>query len=334
MGLRTYSMALIAVAVGLFLAVIATNLIVDPEEVLGTGLLGHSVNPNGRYTAMRAYEAAPDEFDGLLFGSSRTWSMPLDVLSQRMGGVKFAHFGVSDGQIVDHLPVLEYVIRSKAVRGQALRAVFLLLDADIFGAPPHANQSIQALWPPVLTGESPWRFSWRYLTAIQFKAWSLQITHPWPVLPLIVPGTVRSAWSPISVASAAEQAGPGAPAQKYENARERITARDDFPRQLALLAHFVELCRTHHITLVVGIAPLHRNLAVLYDPDDLAEVPARIAAIVPVWDFGAPEWLSARTDLWVEWFHFKSELARMILDRIFTGAASGAPPDFGVLRGK
>jgi hypothetical protein len=98
------------------------------------------------------------------------------------------------------------------------------------------------------------------------------------------------------------------------------------------LTRFVELCRSHNIDLVVALSPLNRYIADRYNDDDLKEAVGRIAAVVPVWDFGAPQWLTARSDLWSDAGHFKPEVAIMMLDRIFDDGAARVPPDFGVLR--
>src|ERR1700733_15818007 len=99
---RTYALALMSVMAGLFLAVVGANLIIDPEAVLGTGLLGHPLNSNDRYLQMRRYLMDADHYDGLFFGSSRGQVFPLDELSRWMGGARFADFSVTGGQIADH----------------------------------------------------------------------------------------------------------------------------------------------------------------------------------------------------------------------------------------
>jgi len=339
---RTYALSLITVMAGLFLAVVSINLIIDPEAVLGTGLLGRSQNPNDRYLKMRAYLAAPDRYDGVFLASSRGGVVPLDELSRRMDGATFADFAVFGGQIVDHLAVLEYIVGSKAAQGTKLRAVFLLLDADFFGARIYANRSLQTLWPPALSGESSARFVWRYLTAIQFAAWRNQIGYARsgrrPDLPRdgAQPGSTPVG-GPTPRASVATSAASAAAGEIVGNAAsgesgELITTRSDFLPQLALLAEFVKLCGARGLGLAVALSPLRRTNAMRYNQRDMAEAVERIAAIVPVWDFGSPDWLSDRPDLWFDDSHFRPEVAKMMLDRMFASDTSAAPKPFGVLR--
>src|ERR1700674_5019154 len=167
---RTYALTFVTLAAGLFLAVVGMNLAIDTQGVFGTGLLGKPLNPNVRYQNFVAYAAASDRYDGLLFGSSRAFDLPVEPL-QQMDGATFADFAVQFGMITDHLPVLEYVLREKAAKHERLRAVFLLLDADSLGDAPRTNRFLQTLLPPALTSERPLRFWWRYLTAIQVGTW-------------------------------------------------------------------------------------------------------------------------------------------------------------------
>ena len=168
---RTYALTLILGAAALFLSVVAANLLIDPQGVFGTNFLPRSPNFNYHYRNLAAYDAAPDRFDGLLFGSSRAQAIPTAELSRRMNGVTFANFSVIRGMLPDFLPALEYVLADKAKRGQRLRAVFLLLDIDTFGDPAATNRYIETLLPQALSGESGVYFWWRNLTALQVRSW-------------------------------------------------------------------------------------------------------------------------------------------------------------------
>jgi hypothetical protein len=335
---RAYVFSLLTLTVAFFFAVVGANLLLDPEAVLGTGVIGRPLNPNDRNLVMRAYEEAADSFDGLLFGSSRAGAIAREELGLRTGGVRFANFSVVFGQIIDHVAVLDYVIRSKAARGKALRSVFLLLDPDFLGDRQFSNRAIQTLWPPELTGESRWRFTWRYLTAIQFGTWRSVIAFAWsgkrtadmvPSRPGYGFGTIATM---LGSAARAAEIEPGPSVAAADEPRESITARTDFERQLSLLAKFVALCDAHGIKLSVALPPLHRANAAQFA--DMPQVVDRITAIVPVWDFDSPRWLSERPDLWVDGSHFRPAVGTMMLDRMFGDGAPGVPKDFGVLRGR
>ena len=341
MKARTYSLASLSVAFGLFAGVAAVNLVVDPEAVLGTGVLGKPLNFNDRYLSMEAYEADPDRYDGLLFGASRGNVIPQELLSDLMGGATFANFSAIGGQIIDHVAVLEHVLRTKAARGKRLRAVFLLLDVDLFGERQFANRTIQSQWHPVLTGESMARFKWRYLTAIQTQAWRDEMRRAMARTAGRAEGASDDQAPVRRVRSASLDRGPSvisdaAPPQPAVPALETVTTRDDFARQLSLLTKFVSLCQAHGVRLVVALSPLRDVNAARFDRADFEAATARVADIVPVWDFGVPAWLSQRPDLWLDTSHYAPAVARMMLERIFAisdvTTHERAPDGFGVLR--
>ena len=74
--------------------------------------------------------------------------------------------------------------------------------------------------------------------------------------------------------------------------RYDIVPRPQLEAHLALLARMAALCRQHGVTLTVVTSPLNRLNARDYDPADLARVTERISRVVPLWDFGMPDWLS------------------------------------------
>jgi len=83
---------------------------------------------------------------------------------------------------------------------------------------------------------------------------------------------------------------------------------------------------------VVAVSPLSRAVADTLDQAAAAEAVRRIAAIVPVWDFGHPQWLSDAPELWIDRVHFTPEVGRMMLDRVYASRPVAAHPDFGQLR--
>jgi hypothetical protein len=322
---RTYALTFATLATGLFLAVVGINLAIDTQGVFGTGLLGEPLNPNVRYRHFVAYEAASDRYDGLLFGSSRAFDLPVEPL-QRMDGATFANFAVQFGMITDHLPILEYALREKAAKHERLQAVFLLLDADSIGDQPKTNRYLQTLLPPALTGERPLRFWWRYLTAIQVGTWRGEIVRAWKKA-RVAEGPDAGAASTPGSAEGREAREPELPGA--EPASGRITARPDYARQLRLLQQFAALCKRHDVRLAVAIAPLSRAEAAKYDPAELMKVVDDVSRIVPVWDFTNSQWLADHPELWSDSRHFQLELGRMMLARIFGDTASAPPDDFG-----
>jgi hypothetical protein len=305
---RSYAIGAIAIPAGFFLCVVLTNLIIDPEVVFGTGLLGHSQNENTRYLHVAEYRRSADQVDGLLFGSSRIRGFPIEDLSRSAGGLRFARFSFQSGQMNDYLPVLEYVLRTKAANGQKLKSVFLMLDVDSFGTFPLTNRAIHFYLPPEVSGESAWRFWMRNLSAVQFATWRFEIRRFW-----------RERREGATPTAARRPPVPGM-------MQGRTIGRTMMQPQLERLARFVELCREQGVQLTVATSPLNHVSADRYSPVELAGVVAQLRTVVPVWDFSDPDWLSGRPELWEDESHFVPDVSRMMLERIFNRTTGSLTP--------
>jgi len=332
-------MAAIVTGFAGLLAVMAANVLIDPQGVFGTGLFVPVVNANLRYLDVKAYQATPDRYDGVLFGSSRGEAFDTRLLAQKLGIRAVANFSVSDGLMTDYLPMLEYLLQDKSVRGEQIAAVFLMLDADLFGTHPWTDNNIDSFLPPGVGDESQWRFWWRYLTVFQFTDWRRYVSRALASRladadprPVSAPPIVRVEFTTAAVVQDASARLPGAvDTAEEEAAGPRI--RPDLKHQLGLLKRFIALCRENRIRLVVAFSPLNPRNEYAGDAQtpDNERIVAMVAQITPVWDFGRPAWLAQRPDLWNDVFHFKPAVATMIVNRIF-GGISPAPPDFGQLK--
>jgi hypothetical protein len=329
MNSRFYTVAFVALGIGLFALGLVANVLLDPEGILGTGVTAEAVSRNARYDKFTDYAKAADQYDGLMFGSSRGPAIPRDELSRRLNA-HFADFTAVGGTMTDYEPALRYVVSSKLRKGQRLKAVFLLLDLDNFGVAGPTGRTLQTMLPPEMTGESPVRFYWRYLSAFQFDAWRNAIRSAWR------DGFARAwgldiAWSTAAFAAEATTL-PQSGRPKVDLVARPWTPQE-YAHQLELLRSFVELCRQHQVRLVVAASPLHRRTAMLYGAEELARRREGIAAITPIWDFGSPDWLSDRPDLWGDDSHFFTPVGRMMLDAIFDPDGGSTPAGFGRLYG-
>lgn len=122
----------------LFLSTVAANVVFDPEFVFGTRLFPKTLNWNERVGKLEAYRHDAPAVDALLFSSSRGNLLDRNLLAKDMGASHLLSMSVSFGMITDHLPILEYILRDKAARGQKIKSVVLLLDPD-FSASRHGR---------------------------------------------------------------------------------------------------------------------------------------------------------------------------------------------------
>jgi hypothetical protein len=336
---RTYVLSLLVVALVVISSIAGANLLLDPQGVFGTGVVRRSVNANQRYLNYAAYEAHSERYDGLMLGSSRAGAFDLDALSRRTGA-HFANFAVARGTIVDHLAVLDFVVRDKAAKHEQLRAVFLLLDMDIFGMSGFVNSPIQLQQPPPVAGGDWPRFWWRNLTAFQYRTWRdtlryarmAELSSP----PIANPPTDH----PDAAAAVGPDRFPDAaqPLVQVETLdftvppANRITARPDYRAHVELLTRFVAICREHGIRLLLATPPLNPVTVVQFDRADLDQVLGEVSRIASVWDFTTAGQLAGTMGLWADETHFGGPVANVMLGRMFGEPVPPPWQDFGRLR--
>jgi hypothetical protein len=341
---RRYALGLIAVAMTMFAGTIATNVIVDPQGVFGSPVFPVHHNPNVRYHQYRSYNAQAAQVQGLIFGSSR--SNPLDdELLQKYLPLqgKFISLAMPFGGMTDYLPMLEYILRDKARRGEAIRDIVLLLDLDFLGKQPWTDSNIAAFLPPALGTESAGQFWWRYLTAVQMKSWRDTIKasiaargSAASLLPLrsvaranmiavpSLPANLRALITDVKEAGAPAAAPLGEIAGVVHDRRESNSVRPDLGRQVELFARFVALCRDHDIRLLVMTAPILRYYLDSFVPGDLQHNLDLVAPISPIWDFTTQGDLADRAEMWTDDSHFRRPIVEMMLGRVFADGDAGA----------
>lgn len=335
---KTYVTIFTTSSMTLFLLVVGANFGIDPQGVFRAKHYDNYASTNERYIRFKAYQAAADSFDGLLFGSSRGRAFPPDELSRLSGGVRFARFAVHGGMIPDHLLVLEYVLREKAAKGLRLHTVLLWFDADLIGRRPLTNRFLQHTWPPEITGENTARFWWRNLTAIQYQAWKEKL---WPH-PAMAPAAAAAVAHDASLMNAAS-AWEGLLGLSVANAQplneqgsgqlKRVTEQWYYVEQLTMLQRIVALCRAQGVRLIVAASPL-RSEPLQPDEAEVRRAIDKISKVTPLWDFTVPRWPSERADFWIDRTHFTPQLAAIMLRRIFGATPPDAADVIGVRRGE
>jgi hypothetical protein len=324
---RGFSISLIAGATLLFLSTVAANIILDPEQVFGTGLFSHRVNINERALRLDQYRQQADSTDGLLFSSSRGNLLDPKLLAKGMGLSHFFSASLSYGMITDYAPLLEYIVRDKANRAIKLKHVFLLLDVDFFGRQPWTNSNINSFLPPEISTESAARYWWRYLTAFQYRLWRNVIRED---------GQHREAaraaaanhnspqasgqTQPAAVAAAPEPALPLAPLVREDYRLGWNKVRPDLKHQMALLQRLVDLCRENQIQLTTVISPLKAWNLEANGPAEIDALTDRLSRITPLWDFNSPPEIAGDDSFWLDVSHFNAKVGTMMLTRVFDGS--------------
>jgi hypothetical protein len=349
---RNFSWAVIVGFALLFAGTVFANVFIDPEGVFG-GAASNKTNLNSRYLEFEHYRLDASQIDGLILASSRGQALDNNLFAKRSGSRQILNFSVPFGLVTDHLPLLKYVLRDKQERGERLKSVLLLLDVDLFGKTPWTNTNIDAFLPPALSGESPIRFWWRYLTAFQYGHWrnSLRMRYrsarsgdgvgtaaasPQPILASLLPTTIVR-WPSMlqaSVVTASSEvravAAEDAMTAAHRGRQSSNSRRPDLTRQLSYLKQIVMLCRDNGVSLAIATSPMVRANLNGYPPGELEALTDELSRLTPIWDFASPPWLADSPGYWTDFSHFSNAVGTMMIDRMFGG--DSPPVDFGRFR--
>jgi hypothetical protein len=316
---RNFSWVVIVGFELLLAGTVFANVFADPQGVFGDDA-AYRENPNWRYLELKHYQRDASQIDGLVLASSRGRSFDNDHLASRSGNQQILNFSVPYGLVTDHLPFLQYVLRDKKERGERLKSVLLLLDLDLFGKAPWTNTNIDAFLPPALSGESPVRFWWRYLTVYQYGNWrdSLRLRYR---------TAGRDAPSAIPAGLRAD-----AVVEAHRSRQSWNVRRPDLTRQVLYLEQIITLCRDNGVVLTVATSPMVRTNLNGYPPGELEALMVELNRLTPIWDFGSPPWLADSPGYWVDFSHFSKAVGTMMINRMFGG--DSPPDDFGRFHAK
>jgi hypothetical protein len=358
MTTKQFSLGLIAGAVSLFIVTVAANIVLDPQQVFGTEFVrGHS-GPNNRVKLLSRYRRDAPQIDGLIFGSSRALTFAPAQFAQVAGLMHPMSFAVEGGSLADYLPFLQYVLRDKAMRGERIARVLLVLDPDVFGTVPWTNRNLDSFLPPAVDGDSELRFWMRYLVAVQFTGWRESLQHSFGTAPGLsgmdaVTRRVREALRDAPSVNASETSrvvlaqavsltqndAPNLPITRMDGHLDRfdIMRRSIKPflePSLVDLAKLVALCHDSAVELTVAINPLSDLGRRAFEPGHLEMVVNRINELTDIWDFESPDWLARdRSQYWLDGSHFTPQIADMMLRRMYANGTE-VPADFGRFRPK
>jgi hypothetical protein len=139
----------------------AVNLLVDPTEIFGTGLLPHQSEVNDRYLKIDYLLAGCDDCNGFLLGSSRAGYIDPHLLDGLVGWGRFYNMNLSSGNAWDYLQFARYLKR----KGFAPEMLVVQLDVThLYG------HRIRFENHPDFSGESSFRFYFENLFSLPYRS--------------------------------------------------------------------------------------------------------------------------------------------------------------------
>lgn len=333
MPFQAYTRTLLLTALAVLALTFGLNLAVDPYNVLGTGVLRYSFQPNERFLKIEYLKQHPGHYDSFLLGSSRIGTTPPDAVQQYFPGSHFYNLSVSIGTSYDHLKHLNYLLAS----GSTPRNLYLELDIDLgLTEFSHDESYLLTRLHPDVSGQGRIAYWFEFASIFQPRAMSEKI---WKNLIARTPegylalDMAAGTWSrPLQDARIAADPVRYIREEPRFHLRNSRTVRNIRGKAyLGAVREIRELCRRHNILLVVFTTPHHRVVMDSLAEKDYLDWLGALAAITPFWDFSGYNSVTLDDRNYLESNHHRPQVGAMVAARIFGDTRVPVPADFGVL---
>ncbi len=333
MPFPSYTRILLLTALTTLALALGLNLAVDPYNVLGTGVLRYSFQPNERFLKIEHLERHPGQYDSFLLGSSRIGTTHPDAVQQYVPGSHFYNLSVAIGTPYDHLKHLNYLLAS----GNTPRNLYLELDIDLgLTEFSHDESYLLTKLHPHVNGQDRARYWIEFATVFQPQAMSEKI---WKNLVAKTPegflalDMEAGTWArPLQDARiAADPARYIRDEPKFHQRNSRTIRNIRGKEYLGAVREIRDICRQHNIRLTVFTTPHHRVVMDSLAEKDYLDWLGELAAITPFWDFSGYNSVTLDDRNYLESNHHRPHVGAMIAARIFADDRVPVPADFGVL---
>ncbi len=298
---------------GVYFLVFALNCLVDPLWYFqGNRLTDRNFAFNERLSKLNQLLRAPDQYDCLIFGSSRATLLPASAFE----GFRCFNLSFSGGQVEDFLAFAEYL------RHVGMRPRLIIVGVDGFNF-QSSGRDAPNIPDFVLTKQPPAPFLKTYLSmdSLRMSLLTLRDKSPMPrYYDNRFEARIRADAPPFRPRKSLEAEG-----RRRADAQERATRgyRSDnarlyeklvslFPESRAI--GYVPPISAWHISKMEMNGVLEGYMAAIY----------RSAQAFPVFiDFSAPSYITARTDVTYDGSHYHPSVNRQIAAALQSGAPSG-----------
>lgn len=303
---RGFARAFVGAVAGALALLAAANLIVDPHEVLGGGLLPVSVGANARYRSYLDYRRAGPSIDTVIMGSSRVAVAftPMETIAA-LAPARVAVLHGTFGVMPDYLTWTRAVLADRAAGRNRLGHVVLVLDPDLIGYDTN-DQSIASRHHPAVSGQNPIQFYSEALLGMPRRPFWIKLGTAFAARAQGAAITGLGGWANVVAAP--------------------ITQRALTRAHVEQLREIVAMTRAAGVRVTVLLSPQHPLTVAALNADDMARARDWLAAVTPVWDFQGGPALSP--DAWTDIAHYVPAIARAMLARALD-LPIAAPAGFG-----
>lgn len=328
MKAKSWVILCLSLALALVLALAAFNFFVDPFGVFGNNTwysFSETLNPRVAKTAYLMEHA--EDYDSYLVGCSSTSSYPVDTLNEYLDA-KFYNTIVYGADMADTRLTVQWLLEHCTVKN-------IVLNVYIDNALTYntGEDSLSYKLHESVSGANKLSFYGGYLLASpQYALDKLEAQRDDQLLPQSF--DVFDAQTGAYDKRTRDVESIGALDAYYES-YPVFTDYPAGPSQLGYIdecmqdvAEIVALCRAADVQLYVVCAPVYADYFEGYDSAAIADFYTKLAAVTDYWDFSYSS-VSCEPRYFYDATHFRNDVGRMALARMFSDDSVYVPEDFG-----
>ena len=313
-------------------AIAAFNYYTDPFGAFGDRFLAwHSFNftKNPRVAKIAYLDRHNKAYDSYLIGSSSTSSFPVELLNKYLHA-SFYNLFMYGADIYDVARTVTYVVNNYEVKNIVLNLGVLnaekyMLETDPLTDSLHAKTEgapLHSFYAQYLFANP------RYgMEKVQSRKEDSYLPRVFDVFNVETGAYDKSLRDIERIQDLPSYLERYPVFRDYPYNRYELPYSDEF---IASVREIKELCEANNINLVVLFFPLYHAHAALFDYERLADIYTRLARITNFWDFSVHP-INADPRFFYDATHFRNDLGRMALAKVFGDETVYVPEGFGTL---
>ncbi|NLM45843.1 MAG: polysaccharide deacetylase family protein [Firmicutes bacterium] len=313
-------------------AIAAFNYYTDPFGAFGDRFLAwHSFNftQNPRVAKIAYLDRHHTAYDSYLIGSSSTSSFPVELLNKYLHA-SFYNLFMYGADIYDVLRTVSYVANNYEVKNIVLNLGVLNAEKYMLETNPLTdNLHAKTEGAPLLPFYAKYLFANpRYgLEKLQSRKEDSYLPQVFDVFNVATGAYDKSLRDIERIQDLPSYLERYPVFRDYPYNRYELPYSDEF---IASVREIKEICEARNINLLVIFFPLYHEHAVLFDYEQLADIYTRLAQITSFWDFSVHP-VNADPRFFYDATHFRNDMGRMALAKIFGDETVYVPEGFGTL---
>lgn len=304
-----------------WLPMLGFNVFVDPYGVFFKLFPYTAIEPNKHYMKMNYLQKHPDQFEGIIFGSSRANSLNPAVIPH----LKFYNMHYSTSMPYEQLHDLELLIKS----GMQVKEILLALDYTSFletkvidegdllrkSYPENFRQRLR-FYKDYLLNNPDWAFIRSNLKKNPMN-WNSMYANG--MVPYVEPA--------MSEAQAIEHI----QRQDFDKTSSMFQEKPPLRHNMEIIKSFVQYAKDKNISLRIMLHPLHHHTYLSVNLEAYYEAMRQLAQISPYYDFSGLHHVALDNQNFGETSHYYRRIGDLVLSILYASEKAKTPVDFGVL---